>query len=150
MKYFIVALLIIIIVGYFFIKNALDKFIFGEVKFVGADFRSIITGSPITAVNLSSTITNNNSFSVPVSGLYIELYYQGTIIGKSTAPQPDFTLASMGTTTINQSMTVNISGGLSVAAKFLSGVPVVFDYTIRAKLFGFYPLSYNGNFTFEK
>lgn len=148
MKYFLVALLIIVIAGYFFIKKSLDNFTFGDVKFVGGDFKSIFDGSGFTAINLASTIENKNSFSVPVSGLYIELYHQGTLIGKSTNVQPDFTIPSMGTITIQESMTFNVNSSLAIGLKILSRTPVVFDYTVRAKLFGFYPLTYSDNFTY--
>lgn len=148
MKYFLIVLVAVIIIAFFYIKNALDKFTFGDVKFVGGDFRSIISGQPFTAINLSETIENKNNFNVPVSGLNVEVYHQGTLIASSTAPQADFVIPANGTYTLNQSMTVDTSKALSIATKIFSGQPLVFDYKIKAKLFGFYPLSYNGNFTY--
>lgn len=148
MKYFLIVLLAIIIIAYFFVKKAIDNFTFGYVKFVGGDLKSIFDGTGFTAINLSSTIDNKNNFSVPVSGLYVELYHQGNLIGKSTAPQGDFTIPAMGKFTVNHSVTFNINSGLSIAEKILSKVPVDFDYTIRAKLFRFYPLTYNENFIY--
>lgn len=149
MKYFLIALLIVIIAGYFYVKKVLDSFTFGDVKFVGADIKSILSGGTLAAINLSSTIENKNSFSVPVNGLYIELYHQGKLIGRSIAPQADFTIPSMGSFTISQSMTVDISGALSIAAGLLQGAPITFDYIIKAKLFRFFPLTYKGNFSYQ-
>lgn len=148
MKYFLLVLAAVIIIAFFYIRNALNNFTFNDVKFVGGNIREILSGGAFTAINLSQTIDNKNSFSVPVSGLYIELYHQGKLIGQSTSAQPDFDIPAMGSFTINQSMTVNINSSLSIAAKILAGAPVIFDYTIRAKLFKFFPLTYNGSFTY--
>lgn len=145
MKYFLAILAVIIIIGYFYIKSALDKFTFGDVKFVGGDIRSILSGKAFTAINLSTTIDNKNNFSVPVSGLNVELYHDGALIGKSTVPQEDFTIPARGNFTINQSMTIDISKSLSIASKILSGTPFVFNYTVKAKLFSFFPLTYSGS-----
>lgn len=148
MKYFLAVLVIIIVVGYFVIKKILDNFTFGDVKFAGGNIRSIFDGTGFTAINLSMPIDNKNNFSVPVSGLYIELFYQGASIGKSTNPQADFDIPANGNITINQSMTFNVNSSVSIGLKALAGTPLTFDYTTKAKLFGFYPLTYNGTFSY--
>lgn len=148
MKYFLLVLLAVIIIAFFYVRRVLDNFTFSDAKFAGGNLKSIFDGSGFTAINLSSTITNKNNFSVPVSGLYIELYNNGNLIGKSTTPQSDFTIPAKGEYTVVQSMTFNVNSSLLIAAKVLAGVPVVFDYTVRAKLFGFYPLTYKDSFTY--
>lgn len=151
MKYLLIILAVIAAiaaVGYFYIKNISDSLTFGAVKFVGGDIKSIFDGTGFAAVKLSQNIDNKGSLSIPVSGLYVELYHKGNLIGKSASPNTDFTIPSNGNITISQTMTFDISKGLSIAANILTKTPITFDYIIRAKLFGFYPFTYKGNFVY--
>lgn len=150
MKTFIIILVIVVVLalGYKYGKKAIDNFDFGNPKFVGADLKSIFSSSGFATVDLSTTITNKNNFSVPVNNLYIEVYYQGALVGKSTTPHDAFVIPKNGSINISQNISLAVTNTVNIAAQIIGGQSVQFEYRIRAILFGFVPFFTKGTFTY--
>lgn len=150
MRALIIILIIVVLLylGYREGKKAIDKIEFGDPKFVGADFASIVNRAEFTAIDLQTTITNKNNFDIPVNNLFISVSYQGNLIGKSTNPEPSFIIPKNGYVTISHNMTISLPNSLGIAAKILAKQPIVFEYNVKATLFNFIPLNFNSTFTY--
>lgn len=148
MRTFIIILVIaaILYFGYTRGKKVIDNFTIDDPRFIGADLASVFNGSGFTTIDLGTTITNKNNFSVSVSGLYIEVYYQGAIIGKSTMPHDKFTIPANGSVDIRENITLALGNAIQVGAKLLTKQPVEFTYMVKATLFGFLPFKFNDSF----
>lgn len=144
----LIIVVIILAIGYSQVKKAINNFSLGTPKFVGADLKSIFTNGGFAAVDLTSTITNNNKFSIPVSNLYIEVYYQGALVGKSTTVHNNFTIPANGTITISQNMTLAFNNTIDVGLKIISGQQVTFTYIVKATIFNLVPLRISNSFTY--
>lgn len=144
----LVIIVVLAIGGYLYSKKVLSKFNWGSPSLAGADLKNIFNSGGFANITLTDIVTNNNNFKVTVNNLYIEIYYQGSVIAKSTTPHDPFVIPANGSVTITQDMTVAINNSLTIAAQLISGNKIEFDYKIKAIIFGFYPLIYNGKFTY--
>lgn len=150
MKTFILILVIVVIlglVGYRVSKKAIDKISFSKPTIRNLNLSSI--GNSFSTVDLTTTIENKNNFDIPVSGLYIELYYQGQLVGKSTVPSEKFIVPMNGSITITQNVTIYLNSTLNVAAKILSKELITFDYIARGIVFNVVPLQIRDSFIYS-
>lgn len=150
MKQAIIIIVVLIVLGYFgyrYGKKVVDKIEIRNPKFDSVDWKSIINGGGFANINLIDMVINRNNFTIPVSGLYVELSYKGNLIGKSTTPQ-DFIIPANGDLAIKQNMTVAIGNSLDVGLKKIQGEQVTFDIIATMTLFGFYPYTYIDTITF--
>lgn len=145
----IVVIAAILYFGYRAGKKAIDNFDIGDPKFIGADLASVFSGSSFTTIDLGTTITNKNNFSVSVSGLYVEVYYQGAILGKSTKPHDKFIIPANGSVDLTENITIALGNAAQIAGRLISKQPTQFDYMVKAKLFGFFPLTVRDSFTYS-
>lgn len=151
MKTWVIILIIVVVLAFGTYKygmKAVDKVTFGQPQFVNADFKSLISGSGVTSVNLSETITNANNFSIPVTGLYFEVYYNGITIARSQAPHVRFVIPANGSLAVTETVLIDVQNSIQVGLNILSGQSIKFDYMVRGYLFGFFPFTYKGTFTY--
>lgn len=151
MRKFLIILLIVAVVGFFgyrYAKRSIDNISFSSIGFTGIDLNNILSTTGFATVDVNTTIGNKNGFSIPVNNLYVEIYYAGKVIGKSTMPSDAFTIPANGSFTVSHNVTLSLSGSLDIATKLIQKRPVEFTYMIKATLFGFYPLIYKGSFTY--
>lgn len=144
----IAIVLVLAIVGYRYGKKALAKFDVQGPNLVGADLSKIFQSGNFATADLSATITNGNNFNIPVSNLYVELYYNGQTLGKSTTPHDKFIIPKNGSVSITQNMTLAAASGLDIASQLLGGNKLTFTYKVTGVLFGFFPFVYRGNFNY--
>lgn len=143
----LVILILAAIAGYAYAKKTIDKFTF-DIKFVGADLKGILSNGGFANIDLSATITNQNKFKVSVKDLYVEVYYKGQLLGKSTSIHDPFVIPANGRITISQGMTLSATSTFDIAKQFISGQKIEFEYMIKATIFNFYPLKVRGTFTY--
>lgn len=153
----IIAIIVVLLVAaYMYIKKAIDGFGF-DLGLSRVDLKALFSGGGTTNVDLTITITNNNNFSIPVDNLTVEIYYDSSIllppsiIAYSTNPADNFVIPSKangGSVTFSHNITINVgSSAVDILNNLLLGNPLVFTYTIKGKLFKFYPLNYSGTYT---
>jgi LEA14-like dessication related protein len=150
MRTFIIILVIVAVIGFFgyrYSSKAIDNINFNP-KFVGADLKSIFSKTGFANIDMQATITNKNNFNIPVNNLYIEVYYNGAIVGKSTVPHEKFIVPANGSITISQNISLAVTNSLAIAGKLIAGQKVEFEYMIKGQLFNFLPLKVKGTFTY--
>lgn len=151
MKNFFIIVLIVAVIAisiYAYGKIIFKKFNWGQPAFAGADFKNIFSGTGFTTVTFVDTITNNNNFQVSIDRLYIEVYYGGSLIAKSTNVHEKFVIPANGSVTITQNMTLAINNSLGILSDLAQGNKLQFEYRVRALIFGLYPLMFKGNFSY--
>lgn len=144
---------IVVIIAYFvhnYATKAIDKITFSPPKFEGVDLLSIVNTTGFSQINLSTVISNTNNFNIPVNGLYLELLYQGNIIGKSTDPSERFIIPSNGEIKVTQNITLSLANSIGIAAKLVARQPIEFTYRVEATLFNVFPLNYTDTFTYTR
>lgn len=149
MRTFIIILIIVVLLyfGYSKSKTIIDNFEISDPQFIGADIASVFNGSGFTTIDLGTTITNKNNFSVTVSGLYIEVYYKGMVVGKSTQPHPEFVIPANGKVDLVENMTLVLNNALEIGLQLIRKQPVEFTYLVKSTIFGFFPLRFRDSFT---
>lgn len=149
MRTFIIIAVIVIILyfGYTRAKKILDNFEISDPEFLGADLPGLFRGTGFNTVDLGTTITNKNDFSVSVSGLYIEIYYKGMTVGKSTVPHEKFVIPANGSVDVRENMTLALGNAIEVGVRLLAKQPVEFTYMVKATIFGWFPLTHRDKFT---
>lgn len=143
----IIVIIVILYFGYRGGKKIIDNFDFGSPKFIGADLANVFSGNFAT-VDLGTTITNKNNFSVPVSGLYFEVYYQGQLLGKSTMRHDNFTIPANGSIEIMENVTLALGDVVQIAGKLLAKQPIEFTYMVRAFLWNVIPITVRNKFMY--
>lgn len=144
----LVFLAVITFFGYRYGKTAISKLDFGSPKFSGIDLLNVLNTSGFSQVNLSTVITNQNNFAIPVNNLYLEVSYLGNLVGKSTNTGTSFVIPANGQITISQNVTISLANSLGIAAKLVAKQPIQFDYLVKATLFNFFPLTFRSNFIY--
>jgi LEA14-like dessication related protein len=136
MKKILIALLILISAFAIYISVTFKKldYDFTVEKFTPVKLNAAEGG--IINLVLSIVIKNPFFFSVPVQGLYYEIYYKDSILGKS-ADTSGFTILSKQDTTIKQSVDLTINKTtLEVAKNYLFKKPTDFTAKVYVKVFG--------------
>lgn len=154
MKNLLIILVILVVIGYFTYKKGkgyLDKINISEPKFVGANLDSLISGTGFNSIDLQSTVTNGNNFAIPVNKLYIEVFYNGSLVAKSTRSHDAFIIPKNGSATINENITLSFGTlAIPIVADIAKKRPVVFTYNVKATLFNFIPISYTDTLTYTR
>lgn len=152
MKNLLIILVVLALVYFIFryAKKVVNNITFSDPSFEGVDLLSVVNNTSFSNINLSTVINNNNTFNIPVEGLYLEVYYQGNLIGKSTSPSERFVIPAKGSIKITESVTLYLSNSIGIAAKLLANQPLEFSYVVKATIFNFIPLTYRSTFTYKK
>jgi len=105
----------------------------------------------ILKTGLEIKVENDNAFTITASNLNVEIYHQGVLIAKSSAPSsekivilPKYEAKFLHTLDLILSQQF-----FQVIKELKSGEPLVLQYVIRIKLFGI-PIKYSDNFTYTK
>lgn len=144
--------------GYKKIKEYASNITFPDINFLGRDLVAILFGKGTGSINvsnniinvtLSTTINNNNTFNIKVSGLYLELFYKGILLARSTFPHETFTIPKKSSITLTENISVYPNFTNDIVVKLLKKDPIDFSYTVKATLFGFFPLKFSSNFLYQ-
>ncbi|MBN4061660.1 LEA type 2 family protein [Bacteroidales bacterium AH-315-I05] len=132
--------------------KALANRIDTSVQFKGVDLttiklKDITKGFAVVRLKLEPVIYNQNNIAIPVSGLFVEIYYQGQKIGQSVQPVK-FRIQPKGITKFDKEIDIKIDKEIfPLLDELKSGKYPQLDYRIRLKIFGLLPYSFEDKIT---
>lgn len=135
-KKIIITVLILVLALAIYVSIAIKKL---EYDFEIKSYKPIrinATEGGVISVLVSILIKNPLFFNVPIQALYYEVFYKDSLLGKS-ADFSNFNLKAGETTTVNQSVELNINKTtLQVAKNYILKQPTDFTAKVYVKFLG--------------
>ncbi len=153
---FIIILLAIITAIYLYVQLLVSRldFNFGLSKIDLSKFqlgRVITGGSSNAKVVVDASITNANSVNLSFSNLYIEIYYNETLIAYSTDNISNYAkvvIEAGSVTIIQEELNIVVNGNtVDFGLKMNLNEQLLISYKIRLKLLGLITFGYTGTKT---